>query len=195
MSDASPLPVAETATATLAIEPEPSAQEQAAWPAFKRPSYGEMAAIMRLHAEGHSTRRIEQLTSIPHYTVWRVIEKFRSTADEARMSLQAGAADAVTEWRERAIPKAAARGDHRPAMDLLKAAKVIDDNPTVQQMIVLGGLQPAGATNAMQDPWRGAAETKPLILNPGAKQSLSPKSPSEPQLEAKVPGMQSDGPE
>ncbi len=141
----------ETASGNLQVEPEPSSDEQATWPPYSRPSASTLAAILRLHAEAHSTRQIGKLLDLPQYTVWRTIDRFRSTAEEAKAALHAGALDAAEAWRDTAIPKAANKGDHRPAMDLLKAAGIIENTPNIQQILLIGGPQEQAS---QANPWQ-----------------------------------------
>jgi hypothetical protein len=80
--------------------------------------------VLTLHAQGLTCRDIAKTLGLSHQRVSDITKAVQDYKDAARDILESHAKKAATAWTS-AIPKAAKKGDHRPARDLLIATGVI----------------------------------------------------------------------
>jgi len=76
--------------------------------------------VMELHADGLKATDITKITGIPHQRVCDITSTHGAIKDRVKYVLDAQRVKAAEAWG-RAIPKAAKKGDHRPARELLIA--------------------------------------------------------------------------
>jgi len=80
--------------------------------------------ILSLHDNGHSPHAIHLAIQSDTRTIGAVIRRYRDRARGAKALLAQSSIDMVKHWQT-AVPIAAARGDHRPAKELLQAVNAI----------------------------------------------------------------------
>ena len=83
-----------------------------------------VVAILKLYDAGHSPHAIHQQLHSDTRTIGAVIRRYRDRAATAKALLAQSSIEAASEWLK-AVPIASARGDHRPAKELLQAVSAI----------------------------------------------------------------------
>lgn len=104
----------------------------------------QVTTILALHAAGKSNPEIATIIGCDKSTVWSTIQNFESTADLASKFLNGQNLMAAKAWA-RAVKRAATKGRHEPARDLLVANRVIDvsnQNSSGPNVAVFVGLGP-----------------------------------------------------
>lgn len=87
---------------------------------FQRIGMEAQLTILRHHADGLNAREIAKITGIAHQRISEITTKHGSLKQQVQQVLNAQRVNAARAWG-RAIPKAAKKGDHRPARELLIA--------------------------------------------------------------------------
>jgi hypothetical protein len=80
--------------------------------------------ILKRYDSGHSVNAICSSVGSDCRTVGAVIRRHRDRAATAKAILEQSTVSMAAEWL-RAVPIASARGDHRPAKELLQACNVV----------------------------------------------------------------------
>jgi hypothetical protein len=120
----------------------------------KRPrvTHEEAAKMLRLQREGLSHKQIADAVKRDLSTVYDTLRPFISTVEQARATLEAAAAPAAESWVI-ASKIAAAKGEHKPAKDLLAAVGAITEQAQTQVAVQVNmpGAGESGRRNAMPD--------------------------------------------
>lgn len=88
---------------------------------YTRLTSAQIAQIFRLKAQNVSQREIARILECHESSVSRALRAFEQSAEEITAVLKTKTEQAVDDW-EQASKKAASRGDHRPARELIEAA-------------------------------------------------------------------------
>jgi len=91
---------------------------------FQRIDIAARMEILRHHADGLNALQISKITGLAHQRVGEILKLVGPYKEQARGVLDQFASRAASAWVT-SIPKAAKKGDHRPARDLLIATGVI----------------------------------------------------------------------
>lgn len=100
---------------------EPSTAVQMSRSAYQRLSEADKHLILHLAADGRSQTEIAALVECSQSTVSDFLKRVSNPAAVVQKVLKAGELKAAEAW-SRAIEKAADRGDHRPARELIEMA-------------------------------------------------------------------------
>lgn len=84
-------------------------------------SHGDLAEILRLNAKGWTQRQIAQVVGCSQPAICYALQRFKTSQQDVQALLKAQAVPMIGKWTE-AADKAAERGDHRPARELIEAA-------------------------------------------------------------------------
>lgn len=90
-------------------------------PAYKRLSVDQLGQILILHKRGLSQRKIAEIVGCSQPTVSYSLQQLTEPAEIPQAIAKAKSRRALEQW-DRAIEKAADRGDHRPARELIELA-------------------------------------------------------------------------
>lgn len=88
---------------------------------YGRLTIEDLAEICRLSMLGWTQRAIADVVGCSHQSVSYALQRMGAKAEHIQVLLKAQTLDATKAWG-RAIEKAADRGDHRPARELIEAA-------------------------------------------------------------------------
>jgi hypothetical protein len=89
---------------------------------FGRLSLEDLGEILRLSAKGWSQRKIAEFIGCSQPSVSYALTRMADSSAHLQALMRAKSHKALEQWADIAIPKAAERGDHRPARELLEAA-------------------------------------------------------------------------
>ncbi len=108
----------------------------------------ERVAIVQLHLAGQTNERIAAGVGCSMKAVRNVLAA-DTTQARARVVIEEAAEEAAERWVD-AVGVAAAKGEHRPAKDLLAAVGVIQETAVTRPQVVIIGM---GQAPAGPDPW------------------------------------------
>lgn len=115
-----------------------------------------VCAILRHYDDGLSPTEISKRVVSDIRTVGGVLRQYRDRQNAAKALLAGLAPNAIMAWSE-AIPIASARGDHRPAKELLQAVGVVETgqkqagDTKVAVQVVVGTLDSPIPYNPLKD--------------------------------------------
>lgn len=121
----------------------------------KRLDAQEQAQALRMLADGTKQAEVARVLGVTQSAISLLQAKYAPTVDAARALIQARASSAAKHWWK-AVPRAARKGDHRPAKDWLTAAGVVapETNQAQQVVIHVGvGKNVGQPTIAQDDPF------------------------------------------
>lgn len=103
----------------LTFHDNPSAV-QASRADYGRLSLDDLGEILRLSAKGWSQRKIAAFIGCSQPSVGYALQRMADSSGHVQALIRSKQQKALEQWADVAIPKAAERGDHRPARELIE---------------------------------------------------------------------------